>query len=290
MADPRSLYNFKPVAKADTTFLFPRESRDRRPLLQDLPLPIESLPRLIKWVLQKMEEFPESTAEDFSEGGDMFPDLLDKIEELNESTYNNMRIGSVEPDMQTGFFELVLYRGFQKSKQEIDRFFEQQKLDSENAQKKREKQAVAEGKAHMRAVGAMEKMGALPDAPAFNVPGAPRSPVPVYIPKRRSPPKARQIKGGDSSASVLSAGACSSASMESSLTRLLESVGSYDATSELWTVRVDSLSNLFPKTLRDRELRVTVEDLSGGSDMVTAEFHLDVPSSIEPDVHVLDST
>ena len=135
----------------------------------------------------------------------------------------------------------------------------------------------------------MEALATAGLPPPVNVPGAPRSPVPVYVPKKRTPPRPRKLKAGDTSASVLSAGACSSVSVESSLTKLLESVGSYDATSELWTVRVDKLSNLFPKALRDRELRVTVEDLSGGADTVTAEFHLDIPSSIEPEVQIMEN-
>lgn len=287
MADPRSLYNFKPVASAESTFVFSRELTDRRPLLQDLPIPVENLSEIIKWAMH----FPEATSDDFSENGRFFRDLLEKVEEINERMYANVQEGSIEPDIPTGFFQLTVYRGFQKSKEEINRYFEKQKQHAEAAQRRRDIEAVAEQKAFMRGVGLLEaqEKGLLPPTPPYDVPGAPRSPAPKYIPKKRTPPRPRKLKGGNGSFSVLSAGGCSNVSVESSLTKLLESVGSYDATSELWTVRVDSLSTLFPKALRDRELRVTVEDLSGGEDVVTAEFHLDVPSSIEPDVQIMEN-
>ncbi len=58
-------------------------------------------------------------------------------------------------------------------------------------------------------------------------------------------------------------GAASTVSVgnESSLTRLLNRVGTYECMSELWTVDTDSLRKLFPEALRMREPEVVVAEM-----------------------------
>ena len=67
-----------------------------------------------------------------------------------------------------------------------------------------------------------------------------------------------------------------SVGQESSLTRLLNRIGTYESMSELWTVDTNNLRSLFPEALRMREPQVVVAEM---------EFE---GAGIEPDVLIED--
>lgn len=298
MADPTGLYDYRQVGSAQSRQLFQRAYYDRRPLLQDLPVPVDELYRLVAFVLRAKDENPGLTWEEFSDLGSMHAEFLTEVQKCNEAGYSRVLDDGRASDIQDGFVLVSVLRGFAKAKKDIDAVLAAQRKSREEA----------------------DRVGLLP--PSFgvaNLPGAtrtatgplqvrkrtppnrqlfpklvqtaaplrPRSPLPPAG-QRMSPPGPPQrsrsssrtpsppppFGGGSTDAlSQLSVG------QESSLTRLLGLVGQYDSRSDLWTVDVDDLRKLFPKHLRVREPSVVVAEMNFDQTLV-------MTPSVEPTVEI----
>jgi len=298
MVDWTPFYNFRQVASAQSVVLFNRESDDRRPLVQDLPIQIQELPRLLDFVLKHKRENPGAVVEDFvNPEGIYYRSLQDEIEKCNRAGYSRIDGDGNEPDIQQGYIVLSVFRGFSKPKKEIDAILDKQKRDREEAERAREEGAAAAG----------------PRAPA-NIPGVTRTavqgkfairkrtpPQRTVMPQLRlnAPPLRVRSKTASSKASRSRSGSrrsfdddeppfpppfgggsdgCSTLSVgqESSLTRLLNRIGTYESMSELWTVDTNNLRSLFPDALRMREPQVVVAEMEFSS------------AGVEPDVLVED--
>jgi len=304
MVDWTPFYNYRQVASAQSSVLFNRDSDDRRPLVQDLPIQIEELPRLLDFVLKQKRENPGAVVEDFvNPEGIYYGELRDEIEKCNRAGYSRIDGDGNEPDIQQGYIVLSVFRGFSKPKKEIDAILDKQKRDREEAERARDDGAAA----------------AAPKAPA-NIPGVPRTAVQgKFAVRKRTPPQRTVMPalrlnapplrvrsqsasskgsrsrsrsrsrsggrrsfdddeppfpppfgGGSDGCSTLSVG------QESSLTRLLNRIGTYESMSELWTVDTNNLRSLFPDALRMREPQVVVAEM---------EFST---LGVEPDVLVED--
>ena len=302
MADVTAFYDFRQVGSAQSRQLFPRVFSDRRPLIQDLPIQIEELDRLISFILRTKETNPSATVEDFLDGGYTHNEFLDEIEKCNEAGYSRVIHDGREPDVQNGYIMVSVLRGFIKPKKEIDAIIAAQEKDRKDAE--RLGPQAAEGVVNIP--GATRTVVVAPTAkgrqaarkrtpPRRNVlpalltqkgPIRPRSPTQptrkseerfrddwdIPSPKRRSysrtPPPPPFGGGGDETSQV-------SLGKESSLTRLLASMDP-DSMPELFTVQVGKLHKVFPAALRTRDTEVVVAEMIFGGGGPTIEPHVEI--------------
>ena len=292
MVDVTLFYNYRQVGTAQSTRLFTRDTNDRRPLLQDLPIQVEQLPRLISFVLDMKHDNPGADMEDFLPGGVYYQTLQDEIVKCNQAGYAYVETSGKEPDIQDGYIQMAIFRGFAKPASEVNAILEQQRKDRERAEREggqaaagpvvgpvlprtvvTDKQAIRKRTPPQKNLLPMLR----PNAPPMRERSRTRSPPPrsrSRSPSRTPPPPPpfdfpAPFGGGDSRSAV-------SVGQESSLTRLLNRIGTYESMSELWTVDTNNLRSLFPEALRMREPQVVVAEM---------EFE---GAGIEPDVLIED--
>jgi hypothetical protein len=302
MADVTSFYDFRQVGSAQSVQLFPRVHTDRRPLIQDLPVQVDELDRLISFVLQTKDTDPSVTVADFLDGGYIHNEYLDEIKKCNEAGYSRIVEDERQPNVQYGYILVSVLRGFIKPKKEIDAIIAAQEKDRKEAERLGPQTGAAAPPGIVNIPGATRTVvnarkgpevrkrtppqrNVLPKLLPQAGPIRPRSPTGIApyqpplkypSPRRsynsRSPPPPPPFGGGASEdASHVSVG------KESSLTRLLASMGDYDSMSDLFTVDVDKLHKAFPAALRTRDTQVVVAEMyfGAGGPHVEPEVHIE---------------
>ena len=267
MVDVFKLYDFKSVLEAESQLMYLNDKPGERSFFEDLPVFPEMMSHITDMVYYLIKHNPEATKEDFHKEGRFFPSISAAVEDANKNSYAIVNETNPKFHLTQGFVQLKLFRGFQKPKHEIDAFFNEQKQNAKLvADAAARSSKASEDEPEFRAPKVIPANNRV--LPVYNPPGMKRTPTfsskalppPKYVVKKAAPPKKRSLSGGDTE-STLSLG------QESSLTRLLESVGSFDNQSQIWTLETSELSKLFPKRLPDRESTVLV-----------AEFCMDDPT------------
>lgn len=297
MVDVTAFYDFRQVGSAQSTQLFPRVFSDRRPLIQDLPIQVDELDRLVAFVLRIKELNPSVETDDFfEEDSELNKLLLTEVEKCNEAGYSRVISDGREPDIQSGYVLVSVLRGFIKPKKEIDAYIAAQERNRKDAERLGPQPAGATAVVNIPgatrtvvnarpgkpgekrpAIEAPRKRtppqrNVLPQLITQAGPIRPRSPrlptMPAFepfppSPKRgnssRSPPPPPFGGGASDRDSLVSVG------NESSLTRLLASLGEYDSMSDLFTVDVGNLRKAFPAALRTRDTQVVVAEMYFGA-------------------------
>lgn len=291
-------YDFRQVCGAQSVKLFDRSYMDRRPLAEDLPVQVETLGRLVAFVLDTNLDNPDALEADFFDEGRFAAAFRREIAKANEEGYARITASADEPDVQRGYILVTMMRGFSKPKKEIDALLQAQRKNREQAEQGRAPALVpafTPPGATRTAVGPLEIRRRAPQK---------RTVMPELVPgalalRRRSPPLVRgsaeqmglpfltSPKSKSRSRSPLppppfgggatDADSAVSVGGESSLTRLLSQLGRIDCMSELWTVDTDNLRKLFPQALREREPRVVVAEMMFESATVEPDVVIDEP-------------
>lgn len=306
MADVSMLYDFRQVATAQSVPLFLGKFSKNTPLLQDLPIQIQELYHIIDFVLRTKTKNRTAKVADFQDGGKFHKDLVDEIVKSNQAGYSRITETTAETKLDYGYMILSVFGGFEKSEQEMQEILRQ--IDPRTAAAVPQRTAYVPGAVRKRTP---PNRNVLPKLVVQAPPQRERSPLRSSSPspspgasgtndqlreaihaalirqaaKTATENLARRARLDDDEppppppfGGAFRGGATSTVSVgnESSLTRLLNRVGSYEAMSELWTVDTDSLRNLFPEALRMREPDVLVAEM---------EFQ---GGTFEPDVLIED--
>jgi hypothetical protein len=313
MAEVSMLYDFRQVATAQSVPLFLGKFSKNTPLLQDLPIQIQQLYHVIDFVLRAKTKNRTAKVADFQEGGRFHKELVDEIIKSNQAGYSRITENTAETKLDYGYMILSVFGGFEKPKQEMEEIL--RAIDprtagaAANAVGAPQRTAYVPGAVRKRTP---PNRNVLPKLVVQAPPQRERSPLRSSSPSPGASPagssnneqlreaiQAAIMRGAVKQASAnirarrpalfdddyeppppppFGGGATSVVSVgnESSLTRLLNRVGTYESMSELWTVDTNSLRSLFPEALRMRE-----------PDVVVAEMEFQ-GGAFEPDVLIED--